>query len=266
MLGQRTARLEPAPRRWIQRALGYPEIHSRQKWSALWPHLASLPHEGVRLLDAGCGTGRWSLDLASRRPKWSVVGVDIDKAALEKARLAKARLGLDNVSFLHTDFREFRADGEFDVVLSVASLHYMVASGEAHALFGQFSRWLKPGGRLLVLTPRRAVAALFFRGLPQPDYKGTSTAQELTALCQRHGFRVDHLAGAIGRFGVLAKQLSWQTGPWLRPFSVAAYPVPWLLASLDRVGPTKGGGLTLMWVLVAQLVENQHATDPGPAA
>jgi SAM-dependent methyltransferase len=253
MLGQHTALLETAPRRWVQTVWGYPEIHTRQKWSALWPYLDTLPHEGIRLLDAGCGTGRWSLELAARRPRWSVVGLDLDQKALQEAESAKHRLGLHNVSFVHCDFRNFESTAGFDVVLSVSSVHYLVAAGEAAQLFDQFSRWLAPGGRLMILAPRRAEAALFMPGLPRPEYQGLSSADELAALCGRAGFQVEQLVGAIGKLGVLAKQLNLATTGWRRSWTIAVYPFQWLISSLDRRNQSAGERLMLMWVLIARL-------------
>lgn len=253
MLGQHTAPLEAIPRRWVQTLWGYPEIHTRQKWSALWPYLNTLPHDRIKLLDAGCGTGRWSLELAARRPKWSVVGLDLDQKALREAESARRRLGLDNVSFVHSDFRNFQSTAGFDVVLSVSSVHYLVAAGEAEQLFEQFSRWLAPGGRLMILAPRRAEAALFMPGLPRPQYQGLSSSGELAALCDGAGFRIERLVGAIGKLGVLAKQLNLATTGWRRSWIVAAYPFQWLISSLDRQNQCGGERRMLMWVLIARL-------------
>ena len=266
MLGRHTAPLEAAPRRWLQTFWGYPDIHTRQKWSALWPYLGALPHQDVRLLDAGCGTGRWSLELAARRPHWSVVGLDIDPQALQEAESAKARLGLRNVSFVHSDFREFKSTAGFDVVLSVSSVHYLVASGEAETLFDQFSRWLAPGGRLMILAPRRTEAALFVPGLPRPEYKGISSARELTALCDHAGFRVEKLVGAIGKLGVLAKQLNLAAGAWRRTWMIAAYPFQWALTCLDRPGHAGGEQRRLMWVLIARLRHDHRDARSGAVA
>jgi SAM-dependent methyltransferase len=264
MIGQHTAQLETAPRRWIQGMWGCPEIHTRQKWSALWPHLSALPEHGVRLLDAGCGTGRWSLELAARRPQWSVVGIDVDDGALRQAESAKARLGLTNVSFVRSDLRTFDPPKRFNVVLSVFSLHYLIAAGEASAMFDRFAQWLTPEGRLMILAPRRAEAALFVRGLPRPDYQGISSAPELATLCDRAGLRVVHLGGVVGRLGVLAKQLNLAVGGW-RPLVVATYPVQWVLASLDVPGRNDADRLMLMWVLVARRApDDSFATGSRP--
>ena len=112
MVGQATARLEPYPRRWIQSVWGHGDIDMRQKWWALWPHLSKLPTTGLDILDAGCGAGRWVLELAARRPQWQVQGIDRDRGTINAAERARQRLGVENVSFLQAiTSRSSRNDG-----------------------------------------------------------------------------------------------------------------------------------------------------------
>ena len=144
MIGRATAALWAGPRRWIIRLWGVPDINTRQKWHAAWPHLARLPKHGICLLDAGCGEGTWSLELAARRPEWAVVGVDRELAPTERAERARRSLGLSNLTFARADFLEFRPARPFDAVLSIASAHYLVADGRGAQLFRACSGWLRP--------------------------------------------------------------------------------------------------------------------------
>src|SRR5438876_904160 len=100
MIGRAKASLEPGLRRWLVRLWGLPDIHVRQKWSAVWPHLASLPTGPLCLLDAGCGDGAWAIELAARRPQWSITGVDRARACIEAADVLRRRLALRNVDFV----------------------------------------------------------------------------------------------------------------------------------------------------------------------
>jgi methylase of polypeptide subunit release factors len=101
MIGRSTAPLYPHRRRRVQEVWGIPDIHTRQKWMAVWPHLRRLPKTGLRFLDAGCGTGVWAMEIAARRPNWTVEGIDHDPAAIDQAETARARLGLANVKFAY---------------------------------------------------------------------------------------------------------------------------------------------------------------------
>lgn len=124
MLGQALSKTHSFPRRWFYRFWGVPDINTRQKWSALWPYLRAMP-DSLRLLDAGCGNGSWALELAVRKPAWQVTGLDKNPEAVRLATLAKEGLGLANVSFVCDDFLRYQPDGAYDVVLSVASAHYL---------------------------------------------------------------------------------------------------------------------------------------------
>ena len=264
MIGQATAALERAPRRWLQRIWGLPYIHPRQDWSVVWPLLAALPRTGVRLLDAGCGAGRWTLELAARRPGWQLVGVDRDAGALNRADAARRRLGLEHVAFVRSDFTDFRAPGAFDVVLSVCSAHYLAAAGGGDALFECFASALGPGGRLILYGPRAASEAPWTPRLPRPVWHDVFTADQLRTLSRAHGLRVHQLDGRVGAAGTLVKQVDLlATGRWRRLGLVAGlYGLEWALAVADRRRQIGPGARTLMWLLVAE----RDATPAGAAA
>lgn len=98
---------------------------------------------GKRILDAGCGHGRYAAWLAERGAE--VVGVDANAEMLDRAR---QRLG-EQVDLRQADITEpleFAADGEFDGVVSGLSLHYVEDWREA---FGEFARVLRAGGFLV---------------------------------------------------------------------------------------------------------------------
>ena len=252
MLGQATAALESTPRRWIHRVWGIPDIHARQKWTAMWPHLATLPRTGLRVIDAGCGAGGWTLELAARRPQWSVIGIDKDGEAIARAQRACALLSLPNVQFVTGDFREVAVGPACDVVLSVASAHYLAAAGEGCRLFRIFAAWLKPGGLLCMLAPRAEARTPFLPSLPHPRWHDVFSAAELEDLCKSAGFRVQMLAGRIGWPAILAKQLAWGVGghPGLRAVS---YPMEWMMTVVDSHARSDRARQTLMWLLIARM-------------
>jgi len=110
------------------------------------------------VLDCSCGIGTQAIGLARRG--YRVVGTDISKRAIERARREARRLGTE-ASFAFADFRDLsRIDGEFDVVISCdnAVPHLLDADDVPKAL-GQMRGKLRPGG-LLVITMRDFDAAL----------------------------------------------------------------------------------------------------------
>lgn len=103
------------------------------------------PRAGMKVLDIGCGTGLYALDLAARGV--DVTGVDISRPMLERARAKAQDAGLD-VRLLEADALQLPfGENSFDAVLSVTALEFMpdlsVALREAF-------RVSKTGGRVVV--------------------------------------------------------------------------------------------------------------------
>lgn len=104
---------------------------------------------GMRVLDAGCGTGRNLVYLL--RCGMDVWGIDADAAAIGAARREAAALapalGRDRFAVHPVEKTPFD-DGAFDVVLSSAVLHF--ARDQAHwwAMLEEMWRVLRTGGLL----------------------------------------------------------------------------------------------------------------------
>ena len=84
--------------------------------------------EGLRILDAGCGTGLLSVDMARRGA--SVLAVDLSPQLIELARERLPRdVGAGSIQFVVGDMAT-AAEGEFDHIVAMDSLiHYDVADG-----------------------------------------------------------------------------------------------------------------------------------------
>ena len=81
-------------------------------------HDNQLPEDIKRVLDVGCGTGGWVLDVAYEYPDIQVVGIDISTAMIKYA-MARARAERStNASFLLADATKPLPfpDGFFDLV------------------------------------------------------------------------------------------------------------------------------------------------------
>jgi trans-aconitate 2-methyltransferase len=105
--------------------------------------LERLPLRGDEVvLDAGCGTGRVTAELAVRVPRGRVYGVDASPAMVEHARAA---LG-DRATVLCQDLVELDLPEPVDAVFSNATFHWI---HDHNALFASLARGLKPGGRLV---------------------------------------------------------------------------------------------------------------------
>jgi trans-aconitate 2-methyltransferase len=112
-------------------------------------------------VDAGCGTGRITAELADRLPSGRVIAVDGSAAMVERA---KERLG-ERADYLISDLVELELPEPVGLVFSTATLHWIP---DHDALFRRLRAALEPGGRLVaqcggqgnVAEHTRAIAAV----------------------------------------------------------------------------------------------------------
>jgi trans-aconitate 2-methyltransferase len=108
--------------------------------------LDRLPLRGdERVLDAGCGSGRVTVQLLERLPRGEVVALDASPAMVEEAR---RRLGDDTrVMFVVADLlRRLPVEPPVDAILSTATFHWVT---NHDLLFRHLAAVLRPGGRLV---------------------------------------------------------------------------------------------------------------------
>ena len=103
--------------------------------------------EGERVVDLGSGGG-FDCFVASMQvgPKGHVVGVDMTREMLLKARGAAAEMGLDNVEFREGLMEDLPVgDGWADVVISNGVINLCA---DKRRIFSEIDRVLRPGGRI----------------------------------------------------------------------------------------------------------------------
>ena len=104
--------------RWVTDQARHERMHAPFGSTLL---AAAQLRTGMRVLDAGCGTGDRTIDAATTvGPHGRVVGVDIASPMLEVARRRSVELGLDNARFIRADIQTSEDLGfeEFDLALS----------------------------------------------------------------------------------------------------------------------------------------------------
>ena len=172
----------------------------------MYDRFSDVIHEYVRagdvMLDAGCGSGRvfqYHFD-AHQRPEL-IVGIDVTTEPKGNGNIdAAARADLGALPF---------RDATFDIAISSHVAEHLT---QPERVFGELSRVLKPGGRLLILTPNRwhyvtVSSALLphsfhlkfnqWRGVDAHDifpvaYKA-NTAARMRSLYERASLQVEHL-------------------------------------------------------------------------
>ena len=101
---------------------------------------------GSSLLDAGCGSGRYSVELARRG--YIVHGVDRSDELIEVANSSIGR-GAGSVSFAVGDILAL-SGGSYDAVLCRGVLNDLIDDAERQAVFDGFAHVLRPGGVLIL--------------------------------------------------------------------------------------------------------------------
>ena len=135
------------------------------------------------ILDAGCGDGKVTAEIARALPCGSATGIDASPQMIEFARTAFPRSQCPNLEFHVMDARRIRFDRQFDLIFSNAALHWV---DDHQAFLRGAAAGLRSGGRLIVSCGGRGNAqdvfvALrpelrlkrwrgFFRGMEKPYF------------------------------------------------------------------------------------------------
>lgn len=129
---------------WMEQ---HPEIREREP--GLVSTYADLPKEwfaGKKVLDAGCGSGRFSWAMASMGAR--VVALDQSASGVEFTRQACMEFG-DRVTVQQHDLTQpIDLPGDFDLVWSFGVLHH---TGNTYRAFQNIARLVKPGGYLFLM-------------------------------------------------------------------------------------------------------------------
>jgi ubiquinone/menaquinone biosynthesis C-methylase UbiE len=146
-------------------------IHLEQRL-ALAPWLKVRP--GMRVLDVGCGVGRWSRLLAARGAH--VTGIDLSPTMIAEAqRRAVAEGVADRCHFRVQDLSHLDVEGEFDLVMGVTVLQHILESRPLRAALQAMTARLAPHGRMVLLEAAPSIPAArcdstVFRARPRAVY------------------------------------------------------------------------------------------------
>ncbi|MBL8330972.1 MAG: methyltransferase domain-containing protein [Rubrivivax sp.] len=98
----------------------------------------------LRVLSAGCGTGKEPIELARSFPECDILAIDLSTHSLAYAQAQAESLGLRNIRFAQADILQLGSWSErFDLILSSGVLHHLQDTEGAWALL---RKRLAPGG------------------------------------------------------------------------------------------------------------------------
>jgi ubiquinone/menaquinone biosynthesis C-methylase UbiE len=133
-------------------------------------HLGDL--RGKRVLDVGCGKGRFARVLHEQEPAAEIWGLDISEAML---RFVPEAIHTRAGSMTELPFD----DAWFDAAYATESLEHAVEIGKAVA---EICRVVKPGGRIAIIDKN----AEQWGKLDTPEWEKWFTRRELERLLRRH--------------------------------------------------------------------------------
>ncbi len=120
------------------------EIESREEFKLMNPYMSNLPPKS-RVLDGGCGLGKWTLYWSEKG--FEVVGLDISKATIERLRES-----FPEHNFIVGDIQQTEFDNEsFDAYFSWGTFEHFEIG--LRPCFKEANRILKKGGYLFVSLP-----------------------------------------------------------------------------------------------------------------
>jgi 2-polyprenyl-3-methyl-5-hydroxy-6-metoxy-1,4-benzoquinol methylase len=164
------------------------------------PATARSPAPVPRVLDVGCGEGRFAAELAGAG--MSVVGVDVTEEPLRRARARHPALDLRVVPDEGT---WPLADASFDAVWAGETIEHVA---DTSGWLSEVRRVLRSGGSLLLSTPAHGRLAMLGLALsarafdahfdPRADHLRFYTHRSLTRLLEEFGFEDIRIRAAGG--------------------------------------------------------------------
>lgn len=143
--------------------------------------------EGDSVLDAGCGLGRISLELALLGLK--VTGVDIIQAELDAAAESALDEGVE-LELIKADLRTFSSDKKFDCAVNLyTSFGYCDTIDEDMMILKNIADSLRPGGTFILECSSRESAIKYFTKGEEFDRAGWHVKTEFSVEGAREGLR-----------------------------------------------------------------------------
>jgi ubiquinone/menaquinone biosynthesis C-methylase UbiE len=112
-----------------------------------YKNLTSILKPGIKVLDAGCGTGSISKDIATIvGVNGKVTGIDNTESFILSGK--KSYQNVTNLELIHVDLFDFNPEEKFDLIISARVLQWL--SNPKEALL-KMKSLLKPNGQISIL-------------------------------------------------------------------------------------------------------------------
>jgi ubiquinone/menaquinone biosynthesis C-methylase UbiE len=179
-------------------------------------------------LEIGPGDGVWTDLIIPRTKKLTLLDQSVEMITRAKERLKD----IPNITYIVSDFLAYNESASHDLVCAVRCFEYFEDKEKA---MSQFSRLLKQGGRLVIVTKNPLHARMKEvqeRGL----HKGQIEKTQMHELLEKHGFTLESTLSATWRFKAqngLMRAL-FRTFHYLHVKSGGAFMIPYLTSPLTE--------------------------------
>ncbi len=130
----------------------------------MWSHITAVLGQVKkgRILDAGGGTGEWSIPMA--KEGFDVTLVDLSEKMIQVAEKKSKEAGVfDKMTFRKANLNDLEfEDGYFDAVLCIGEVLSCIDSDLLHTVIEELARVLKSGGKMILTGANRYFFSLYF--------------------------------------------------------------------------------------------------------
>ncbi|MBR8830046.1 MAG: 2-methoxy-6-polyprenyl-1,4-benzoquinol methylase, mitochondrial [Chroococcopsis gigantea SAG 12.99] len=194
--------LEPEVMDSLEEAIEYDAMDFTSVNQAFAHDTLNLAPVKASVLDAGTGTARIPILIASQRPDWQIIAVDLSPAMLEIADKNVREANLSHcIDLQKVDAKKLPyGDDQFDLVISNSLVHHLT---EPLPFFQEVKRVLRPQGGLLFRDLLRPASLTIVEEMVKaigPDYSPQQTGLFSDSL--RASFTLDEISALLSATGL----------------------------------------------------------------
>lgn len=163
-------------------AIGLPHTGLRERERQIRKFIKR--NKGKKALDAGCGIGLYSFEIAKNG--YFVTGIDIENEKINTAREIAKKINAE-INFIQGDLTNLHINDKFDFILCSEVIEHIP---EDYKVIENLSKVMNIGGRLIITVPRISKVSWKIDynkfGHVRPGYK----EEELRQMLEKYGLKV----------------------------------------------------------------------------